>query len=177
MVTPKVRFKELEYAIIDVQDPNDGGRTGYNIKPAALDDKKYIGKINEEFLNEGSEMTLIHADALNCSDRGAIRKSDGSFTTGWRKTGDSESHKVIETLLRSIISQYQDSLVQLSGTLEADALMGSNGGPCFLFTLQDSDYLPTPKMLFAGGTYNDFKRTLNGSYLEVKQEDLTIEVE
>jgi len=80
-------------------------------------------------------------------------------------------------LLRSIISQYQESLIQLSGTIEADALMDSNGGPSFLFTLQDSDYLSTRKLMFAGGTYNDFKRTLNGSFLEVKQEDLTINVE
>ena len=177
MVTPQVRFKDIEFPVIDVKDPSNGGRIGYNYANAALDDKKFTGTINEQFQNEGSEITLVHADAVNCSDRGAIRKYDETFTTGWKKTGDATSFLLPMLLLRSIISQYQDSLAQLSGTIEASALMASNGGPSFLFTLQDSDYLSTKKLLFAGGSYNDFKRTLNGSFLEIKQEDLTINVE
>jgi len=173
----KVRFKDIEFQVIDVTDPVDGGRIGYKFTSAVLDDKKFTGTINEQFLNEGQEITLIQADGVNCADRGAIRKADNSYTTLWRKTGDSTSFLLPILLLRSIISQYQESLIQLSGTIEADALMDSNGGPSFLFTLQDSDYLSTRKLMFAGGTYNDFKRTLNGSFLEVKQEDLTINVE
>lgn len=171
-----IRFKDIDYQVIDVADQDDDGNIGYQVAEAARDDKKYSGKINEEFLQEGEEITLLHADAVNCSDRGGIRKADSSFTTLWKKTGDTNYYPLTYLLLRSIISQYQESLVRLSGTLEADSLMSASG-PNFLFTIQDSNYLEGRKMMFTGGTYNDFYRTLNGTYDEIKQEDLTIVVE
>ena len=140
------------------------------------DDALYTITLDEEFINEGTEMTLYHGDAINITDRGGILKNDNSFTSAWSKTGDVSTFRLIDLLLRSIASQYQNTLDTLTGTLEADALMGVNGGPVFLHTIQDTDYLGTPKLMFTGGAYNDFDRTINGTWLEVKQEDVTITV-
>lgn len=145
-------------------------------KEILTDDVEYKGDLNEGFLNEASEITLLHADARNMTDRAAIRKLDKSFTTGWRKTGDTQSHKLAHLLIRAIISQFSDSLDQLAGTLEADNLLGANGGPFTLFTIQDTDYMGNKKFMFEGGIYNDFERTLNGTYLEIKEDNLTINV-
>lgn len=139
------------------------------------DDAEYMGELGTDFLSEGPELTLFHADAKNLTDRGALRRADRSFTTSWNKPGDILSYRLVDLLLRSVHSQYQDSLLQLSGTLEADKMI-VNGGPLFLFTIQDSAYLGDRKFMFMGGTYNDFYNTLNGVFLEIKPEDLTISV-
>lgn len=150
------------------------GSTAKDLIELKNEDPEYIGQLDEEFISEAPEITLLHADAVSMTDRAGICKLDGSFTSSWRKTGDAVSYRLVDLLLRAIHSQYQDSLNQLTGTIEADELMQGNGGPGFLFTLQDTDNLSTRKLLFTGGTYNDFYRTLNGSFLEIRQEDLTI---
>lgn len=155
-----------------------GGIAGYEkTNEIENNDALYTGTLNIDFINEGPEIILNHADSVSMIDRGLIMKLDGAPSTGWRKQGDLISYRLVDLLLRAIISQYQDSLIQLSGTIEAGALMGLNGEPSFLFTLQDSNYLGTKKLIFNGGVYNDFKRTLNGSFLEIKQEDLTITIQ
>lgn len=141
------------------------------------EDVLYKIDLDVAFINEAPELTQCHGDAVNMTDRAGICKTDNQFTSEWQKTGDTENFRILDLLLRSICSQYQDSLEEFSGTLEADELMGVNGGPNLLFTIQDTDYRSTKKYLFTGGTYNDFKRTLNGTYLEIKQEDITISVE
>lgn len=173
----EVRFKDVEWIIIDVEDPGNGGRKGMKYSPAALDDKEYTGKINEEFTAEAPEITLIHSDGTGVADRGAIYKSDKSYTSLWRKTGDSVSYPLVNTLLRTIISQNRDALLKLSGTLTADNLM--TGADClgFFNTIQDTDHLSTRKMICTGGIYKDYERTLNGSSLEIRQDDLSIVVE
>jgi hypothetical protein len=147
-------------------------------KEISNDDVEYKGVLDIAFLNEAPGITLAHGDARNITDRAGIRRANKSFTTdNWKKTVDTLwSYRLSDLLLRSIISQYKDSLQQLSGTIEADALMLANGGPGFLFTIQDMDNLSTRKLLFTGGTYNDFYRTLNGTFLEIKQDDLTINI-
>jgi hypothetical protein len=149
------------------------GGSQSNANEISTDDAEYIGELGTEFISEGPEITLFHADAKNITDRGAIRRADKSYTGSWNKPGDIASYRLVDLLLRSIHSQYQDSLIQLSGTIEADKMI-VNGGPLFLFTIQDSEYLGDRKFVFLGGTYNDFYNTLNGVYLEIKQEDLTI---
>lgn len=148
--------------------------TPQNMIESGSEDPKYDGKLDDAFENEAPEITVEHADAVSHIDRGGITKTDGTATTGWRKPGDTTDHKLVHHLLRAIASQYQDSLDVLRGTIEADALYGDNGGPCFLHTIQDSDFLGSVKMMFAGGKYNDFDRTLNGEWVAVKSEDLTI---
>ena len=151
--------------------------TDKNMLEIKDEDIKYTGNLDDEFENEAPEITLLQSDAVNMIDRGGISKLDGSFTTIWRKTDDVTSYRIADILLRSIISQYRESLTQLTGTLEADALMEANEGPDFLFNLQDTDNLDSRKLLFMGGTYSDFNRTLNGNYMEIKTEDLTINIE
>lgn len=146
-----------------------------NIKELTGDDVSYEGTLNEEFINEADEITFLHSDGVNMIDRGAIRKLDGNLTNAWQK-GSGTSYRLPDILLRMIISQYKDSLTTLNGTLEANALMGSNGGPVFLFTLQDTDNLGSAKLLFAGGTYNDFYRTLTGNYEEVKEDNIGVAI-
>lgn len=146
------------------------------------EDPEYSITLDDDFINDAPDITLHHADAVNITDRGAIFKKSvlddtWVFTDTWQKEGEEPTYRLVDILLRSIASQYQDSLSQLAGTIEADSLMGVNGGPIFLHTLQDTDYLGNIKHLFTGGKYNDFKRTLNGSWLEVKQDDLTVTVE
>jgi hypothetical protein len=146
-------------------------------KEIVNDDVEYKGELNVDFMNEAPEITLVHGDARNITDRAGIRRPNKSFTTYlWKKTGDTAYYRLADLLLRSIISQYRESLIQLSGTIEADSLMASNGGPGFLFTIQDQNYLSTRKMIFTGGNYNDFKRTLNGTFLEIKKDDLPINI-
>ena len=158
----RARFRDLKARIFE------------SSKEITADDVKFEGELDVAFMNEAPEITLFHGNARNITDRAAIRRSNKSYTSLWKKTGDTEYYRLADLLLRSIISQYRDSMEQLSGTLEAGELMTLNGGPKFLFTLQDTDYKSTKKFLFAGGTYNDFKRTLNGSFIEIKPEDLTI---
>jgi hypothetical protein len=168
----KIRYKNIKATVFDVPNGNDIN----GAQEITNDDQEYKGEINVTFVNEASGITLFHADAKNMTDRGALRLLDKNFTTGWRKTGDSVSYRLVDLLLRAIQSQYQDSLNKLTGTIEAEELMQANGGPGFLFTLQDTDNLGSRKLLFMGGTYNDFYRTLNGTFLEIKQEDLTINI-
>lgn len=152
---------------------------GQGAKEASTDDELFTGDLDVSFMNEAPEITLFHADARNINDRGAIRKaSDDSYTTGWRKTGDTSDFKLAHLLLRSIISQYQESNIIMSGTMEADALMDVNGGPNFLHTVQDTDQpqCGTKKMMFTGGQYSDFNRTISGTWEEVRVEDITISV-
>jgi hypothetical protein len=177
-VVSEIRFKEIEFVVIDVKDPPYGGKMfGAKYEPAALNDKEYTGRVNEDFANEAPELTLIHADGINVADRGGIRKSDKSYTTGWNKPGDSVNHLLAEIHLRTIISQYKESLVQLSGTLTAVDIMTGANCLAFFNTIQDTDYLSTIKLICTGGVYNDFKRTLNGTFLEIKQDDLSIVIE
>jgi len=173
----EVRFKDIEWEIIDVEDPGEGGRIGMDYDTAALNDKEYTGKINEDFTEEAPEITLIHADGIDIADRGALYKIDKSYTSGWRKPGDSTSCLLVEILLRTIISQYRDSLIQLSGTLTASNMLTGTGCLGFFNTIQDTDYLSTKKLICIQGVYNDFKRTLNGTFLEIKQDDLSIVIE
>lgn len=170
------RMRNFKVRVVDIAS-YDLGFPSYNgAKEIVDEDASYICTLDEAFESEGPEITLLHADAKTMIDRGAIRKLDKSFTLAWSKTGDVSTYRLVDILLRSISSQYQESLAKLSGTIEAPALMEANGGPNFLFTLQDTDYLGTKKLMFNGGTYNDFKRTLNGSFIEVKEEDVTITV-
>lgn len=170
----EVRFKEVEFAIITVKDPAAGGRIGMKYADAEMNDKEFVGKLNSDFVNEAPELTLIHADGINVADRGAIRKTNKSYTTGWRKPGDIVSFLLPEILLRTLISQYRESLVQLSGTLTAQNMMTGPGSLSFFCTLQDTNFLGSRRLLCTGGVYNDFKRTLNGTFLEIKQDDLSI---
>ena len=145
---------------------------------AGSDDVSYEIKLDEDFENEGPEITLFHGDAADMNDRGAITKSDGAFTSAWSKPGDTETFRLVDVLLRSIASQYQDTLEILKGTIEADELMGVNGGPNFLHTIQDTDRMGSKKLLFGGGRYNDFRRIISeGTWEEIRQEDVTIIVE
>ena len=173
-----LRLKDFKARIFNMPGEPVGGMSGgvSSLKEIENKDREYSGTLNEEFINEASEITLQHADAKNITDRGSIIKLDGSIPTGWKKTGDSVSYRLADLLLRAINSQYRDILTQLSGTLEADSLMASNGGPGFLFTIQDTDYLSSIKFLFIGGTYNDFRRTLNGKFLEIKQDNLDLNI-
>lgn len=169
------RFKNLKiHAIEGGEFLSTGWVKNANGKEIVDEDVLYQADLDDAFMNEAPEFTVINADAKNITDRGAVRKADNLFTSAWRKTGDAADFRLLDLLLRSIISQYQDSLLQLSGTLEAKELTGANGGPNFMFTLQDTDYSGTKKMMFNGGSYSDYNRTLNGSFLELKQEDLTI---
>jgi hypothetical protein len=176
-IVSEVRFKDIDWVIIDVEDPQSGGRIGMKYAPAALDDKEYTGEINEDFTQEAPEITLIHADGINVADRGAIRKSDKSYTSGWRKPGDSTSYLLADILLRTMISQYRDVLIKLSGTLTASNMLTGAGCLGFFNTLQDTDYLSTKKLICIGGVYNDFKRTLNGVFLEINPDDLSVVIE
>lgn len=171
----KVRFKNIDVKAYAAGTIRDRGLLieVQNAKEITGNDISYSGDLNEAFINEAEEITLHHSDGENMTDRGAIRKLDGSFPSGWSKGGGT-SYRLTDLLLRLIISQYRDSLNTLNGTIEAGALMQSNGGPAFVFTLQDSDNLGSCKLMFTGGTYNDFYRTLNGSFLEIKLDDLSI---
>lgn len=148
--------------------------TVQNMVPIETEDPKYDGVLDDAFENEAPGITLEHADAVSHVDRGAIFKLDGAATSQWRKPGDSTDYKLVHHLIRSITSQYQDSLATLMGTVRADNLYGDNGGPCFLHTIQDTDFLGSAKLIFSGGKYDDFDRSINGQWLEVKPEDVTI---
>jgi hypothetical protein len=171
----RVRLTDLTCVKADTQYTGSSLISVTNIKELAGDDVSYEGTLNEDFINEADEITFLHSDAVNMTDRGAIRKLDGSVTSAWQK-GSGTSYRLADILLRMIISQYKDSMTTLNGTLEANALMGSNGGPVFLFTLQDTANLSSAKLLFAGGTYNDFYRTLNGNYEEVKEDSIGVAI-
>lgn len=176
-VINEVKFKDIELNVIDVNDALSGGRQGYDYGEASFDDIEDEGKINLDFLNEAPSITLLHSDGAYITDRGAIRLLDNFYTNAWKKTGDSSYYALTNILLRTIISQYLNSLIQLSGTLEADDMMTGSGCLSFFNTLKDTTYLGARKLMCVGGVYNDFKRTLNGRYLEIKQDDLTINVE
>ncbi len=172
------RVKDFEAKVYKNANVLPGGLIDLTAKIVEIEnaDGEYTGTLNEEFINEAPEITLLHSDGINMSDRGSILKLDGTMTAGWRKTGDTVSYRLPDLLLRSIHSQYQDSLNQLTGTIEAGSLMQANGGPGFLFTLQDTDNLGACKLMFTGGTYNDFDGTLNGTFLEIKEENLVINI-
>jgi hypothetical protein len=173
----EIRFKDIEWKFIDVGSPGDNGVILGDVKEAEFNDKEYTGKLDEDFMNEAPEIELTHADSDGIADRGALRKPDYSNTDGWRKTGDSTSYRLVDILMRSITSQYRESLHKLTGTLTASALMSGTGCLSFFNTIQDTDYLGERKFLCLGGVYNDFKRTLNGTFLEIKEEDLDIVIE
>ena len=174
------RIRNVKVSILTNADNTEGGIVSNVNKADEVneEDGEYKGVLNVDFQNEAPEITLFHSDARNISDRGAIRDNNGNFTTGWRKTGDTSDYKLPHLLLRSIISQYQDSNITLSGTMEADALIDINGGPNFLHTVQDTDQpqCGTKKLMFTGGQYSDFNRTINGTWEEIRVENLTIAV-
>lgn len=175
----EVRMRNFKVRVREGGDLQAGGVVvnGKGAKEASNDDEQYDGELNVDFMNEAPEITAYHGDARNINDRAAIRDTNGDYTTGWRESGDASSYRLLDLVMRSIISQYRESLDVLRGTLEADNLMTMNDGPNFLYTLQDTDYLSTKKLLFTGGQYNDFRRTVNGEHLEIKEEDVTINVE
>jgi len=175
------RIRNAKVSILTNADNTEGGIVS-NVNKAdevSEEDGEYKGVLNVDFQNEAPEITLFHSDARNISDRGAVRDNNGNFTTGWRKTGDTSDYILPHLLLRSIISQYQESNIVLSGTMEAGALMDVNGGPNFLHTVQDTDQpqCGSKKLMFTGGQYSDFNRTISGTWEEIRLEDLTIAVE
>ncbi len=177
----EVRVRNIQCRVREggTEEADGSVSNGQGAKEAVTDDELFTCNLNVNFMNEAPEITLFHADARNITDRGAIRKTNGDYTTGWRKTGDTSDFKLAHLLLRSIISQYQESNIVLSGTMEADALMDANGGPNFLHTVQDTDQpqCGTKKLMFTGGQYSDFNRTINGTWEEIRVEDITVSVE
>lgn len=173
----EVRFKEFELQVIDVKDSLSGGREGYDYGPATFNDFEHIGRLNVKFKNEAPTIGLIHGDGVNITDRGAIRKPDYLYTTGWKKGPDVGFFPMTNILLRTIISQYRASLIQLSTALVSDELNGQTGVGGFFSTLQDTSHLGDRRMACIAGVYNDFHRELSGSFLEVRADDLSIVVE
>jgi hypothetical protein len=172
----ETRIKDIEIDIVDVVNPSDSGLCKV-VKDANFEDVEYVGSLNEQFENEGTDVETVLGDGTYITDRGAIRREDLTYTSGWRKPGDTEYYHLGQVLLRTYTSQYRDSLKQLSGSLEAPVMMSGSTSFSFFSTIQDTDHLGTIKLMCVGGKYNDFSRVLNGKYLEIKPDDLTIVIE
>lgn len=171
----RILFKDIRFIICDCIGFDSGLCS--NLGPAELKDIEFTGKINEDFENEASAISLIHGDGVNVADRGAIFDPNLAYVTGWRDTGDTESYELKDLLLRSIISQNRETNLQLSGTVDAPGMFESVSALGFFSVLEDSARLTGKRLACIGGSYSDFYGTMFGTFREIRANDLTIEVE
>lgn len=172
-----VRFTDFEFLLASGR----GNATGL---PSISDisnpsDVEYTGRLNEDFENEMPCVDLIHGEATGCIDRGGIYgPGDAWLQKRWQKESDTETHSLHELLLRSIISEYRETNIQLHGTIDADTMFGSPAALSFFCTVEDTDYLANgEKLMCIAGVYSDFNQTFEGDFMQLREEDLTIVVE
>jgi hypothetical protein len=178
-----LRIKDIEVLPVDlVRYTAQNGRRGVEQQEPDYSDIEFVAHMDDDWLNEADDVEMILGDSRenNSTDRGGLHLMDGTFTDEWKATGDTQYYNIAELVLRSHVSNYRDSLRQLSGTLAASNFFNGNGVNLdgilsfhSVVTCPNST-LGTKRMMFMGGTYNDKKQTLKGTWLEVLTDDLTI---
>ncbi|PKQ69400.1 hypothetical protein BZG01_00230 [Labilibaculum manganireducens] len=178
-----IRIKDIEVVPINLSRYTaQSGRIGFNEGAVDFSDLEFNAEMDDEWLNEADDIEMIHGDSKenNCTDKGGLHLLDNSFTSAWKTPVDAVYYDIAKLYLRSYVSNYRDSLRQLSGTLEAPNFFNGdglniNGILSFHSVLTyPSSSLGARKLMFMGGTYNDKRQTLNGTWLEVLPDDLTI---
>lgn len=155
---------------------------GIEIDKANFDDIEFTGEINDQWINEASDIEIIHGDSKenNCTDRGGFHLLNDEFTGEWKTFRDTQYYNIAELLLRSFISNYQDSKFQLSGTVSSTNMFNGNGmnvdGILSFHSVltYPGSTLGNKKLMFMGGTYNDKSQTISGNWVEILDDDLTI---
>lgn len=180
-VVKEVRMKDVEVEIINLTT-NDTGLHVIRSTEADFSDLEFVANMDENWLNEAEDIEMIHGDSKhnNCTDRGGLHLLDNSFTRAWRATGDTQGYDIAAIILRSLQSNYRNSLKWLGGTLEAPNFFNGDGenidGILSFHSVltYPGTSLGNRKLMCLGGTYNDKRQTLKGSWLEVLADDLTI---
>jgi len=178
-----IRIRNIEIEAVDItRYTSQSGRRSFNFVAADYSDIEIVAEIDDDWINEAETVEMIHGDSKenNCTDKGGIHLLDNSFTSLWRVLGDTESHEITTLILRAFESNYRDSLKKLMGTLESPNFFNGNGenidGILSFHSVltYPSTSLGSKKLMCMGGTYNDKRQTLNGTWLEVLPDDLTI---
>lgn len=178
-----IRVKDVECTLTDItRYTTQGGRRSFNQSEPDYSDIEFVAKMDDDWLNEADDIEMIHGDSKdnNSTDKGGLHLLDNSFTGAWKTPADILYYNIAELYLRSYVSNYRDSLKQLGGTLYGPHFFSGNGenidGILSFHSVltYPSTSLGDRKLMFMGGTYNDKRQTLNGTWLEVLTDDLTI---
>lgn len=142
-----------------------------------INDIEYVGEMDEKWLNAGEPIELRHGDSWNgnISDRGGFHLLNGEFTGEWKRPEDTLYYSLPELLLKSVISNYHKAMDCIRGKGTAENIMNGagvnfNGILSFLSILTDG----TKKYMWMGGTYHDRDMIIDGSWIELLENDLTI---
>lgn len=178
-----IRVKDIEVSLANIATYTaQSGTVSYDYTDVNFSDLEFTANMDENWLNEAENIEMIHGDSKhnNCTDRGGLHLLDNSFTGSWKATGDTQAYDISAIILRSHQSNYRNSLKWLGGTLEAPNFFSGNGEN-ISGILSFHSVLTYPgtslgdrKLMCLGGTFNDKRQTLKGSWLEVLADDLTI---
>jgi hypothetical protein len=154
----------------------------YNYTEASFDDIEFTGEMNDQWINEAPDFEMIHGDSKenNCTDRGGFHLLNDEFTGEWKTLSDTQYYNIEQLLLRSFISNYRDSKFKLSGTVFAPNMFNGNGlnvdGILSFHSVltYPGSTIANKKLMFMGGTYNDKAQTISGNWVEILDDDLTI---
>lgn len=178
----EIRIKDVGFELVNLTEYTNERGTGYLQENASFDDIEFTGEMDDQWINEAPDIEMIHGDSKhnNCTDRGGFHLLDDEFTSEWKTSIDTQYYGLEPLLLRSFISNYQDSKFKLTGTLEAPNLLNGNGlnidGILSFHSVltYPGSTMGNRKLMFMGGTYNDKRQTISGEWVEILDDDLTI---
>ena len=154
-IVEEFRVKDIEVVPID----------SYN-ESINTDDIQYIGYLNPSLKEEGSEITLYHNSDTkgHCTDQGTLLMTNKHAIESWRKSDYPEDLYIplAETLLKAVIGNYNNSLVQLHGCLTNHYTKLNQ-----LYTIGQTTKIGNRVLMLTEGEYNDRECSLSGTWIEV----------
>jgi len=152
-----VRIKDLVISIIDS-----------NNKEYSKSDLEYTGYMNQQYKNEGSEITLYQGTSKIDTpiEKGSLMGYNGNFyyLNTWTREG--KTNCIEKLLLRSIVSNYTNKRIELSATINRiDSIVGC---------LKYQSFLPDKNLMIVGNTQNLADNTTTVTLQEVIKDNLEI---
>lgn len=152
------RIKDIKFTIVD--------SNGIAVNKS---DVEYVGYMNKQFKEEGSEITLLQGTNFNDYpiERGGLLKYDGAAYLYLKEhTRNNITDYIENLLLRSYVGNYENKTVELSAT--------SNKLSSTLGFLTYNNYFNGKKFMVISNETNYAEKTTNFTIQEIFADSLTI---
>jgi hypothetical protein len=156
-----VTYKDLDFAISD----SSGAEIDF--------DNKYECELDNEWSDEYPEVKWIHGDSSDgvASHRGGFLNG-GEFVTDFRYGNMTGYEKLPVVFFKKYSSQLQKPRMILTGSLTCSTIYTS--GLAKTGNISDSVNLSGKKFILLSGVYNDRDKYIQGTWIEIFEDDITI---